>query len=287
LKIRVVTDSAADLPNEILEKYNIIRIPHVVVFDDKQWKLGVDISVEEFYEKLKHLDEIPKSSNPEPSDYLNHIKESLDELNYNHVFCVSVAKDLSSSTFLAVRVAAKEYKNKVTIINTESASGVQGLVSLYIAELAETGQTVEEITKKITEVIRNYYLNVGFHTLDNVYKSGRLKSKIILNLTKFIGVKPIAEMERPGVLESRIPAFFTNKSMIRKLKRLALKGTDPDIKYDLIISHVNNQEGAEFINKRLVKKRQITRSFVTPATPIIGSSTGMGTIIVSMLPSIK
>ena len=287
LKIRVITDSAADLPDELLKKHDIIRIPHIVVFEDRPWKLGVDISVVDFYEKLEQLDEIPATSNPEPSDYLFQIKESLDELNYDHVICVSVAKDLSSSTFLAVRVASKSYRDKVTIINSESASGVQGLASLMVAELAEIGHSVEEITKKFTEVAQKYYLNVGFHTLENVYKSGRLKSKFILNLTKMIGIKPIAEMERPGTLESRIPAFFTNRSMINKLTRLAIKGTDSDIKYDLVISHVNNQEGAEKIAKRLAKKRQISRSFVTPGTPLIGSTTGMGTIIVSLLPSIS
>ncbi len=287
LRIRVITDSAADLPEELLEQHNIVRIPHIVMFEGKPWKLGVDISVEDFYEKLKTLEQIPSSSNPEPTDYVKHIKQSLEELKYDHIFCVSVAKNLSSSTFLATRVAAKEYKDKVTIINTESASGIQGLVGLSIAELAEKGNSIEEIIAKVTKSLENYYLNVGFHTLDNVYKSGRLKSKIILNLTKLIGIKPIAEMERPGSLESTLPAFFTNKSMINKLTRLALKGTNSTLKYDLVISHVNNKSGAETIIKKLEKKRNINRSFVTPATPIIGSNTGMGTIIVSLLPTIS
>ncbi|MCE7742950.1 MAG: DegV family protein [Candidatus Heimdallarchaeota archaeon] len=287
MKIRVITDSAADLPEELLEKFNIVRIPHIVFFEDKPWKLGIDISVADFYEKLKKSDFLPSSSNPEPTDFVNHIKDSLEELEYDHVFCVSVAKDLSSSTFLAVRIAAKEFKNQVTIINTESASGVQGLVSLTIAELAEKGNSVKEITEKITKAIDNYYLNVGFHTLDNVYRSGRLKSKFILNLTKLIGIKPIAEMERPGSLESRLPGFFTNRSMINRLTKLALKGTNSTTTYNLVICHVNNQEGANTIIKRLKKKRKIDRSYVTPATPIIGSNTGMGTIIVSLLPAIS
>ncbi len=287
LKIRVITDSAADLPEELLERYNIVKIPHIVFFENKPWKLGVDISVDDFYDRLKESDFLPSSSNPEPLDFLNEIKTSLDELNYNHVFCVSVAKNLSSSTFLSIRVAAKEYKDKVTIIDTESASGVQGLVALAIAELAEQGKTVEEIKELIEKAKEKYYLNVGFHTLDNVYKSGRLKSKIILNLTKLIGIKPIAEMERPGSLESRLPGFFTNRSMLNRLTKLAIKGTDGSTIYDMVICHVNNLKGAQIIIKKLEKKRKINRSFVTLATPIIGSNTGMGTIIVSLLPNIS
>ena len=287
MKIRVITDSAADLPVELIEKHNMVRIPHIVFFDDKPWKLGVDISVADFYEKLRNSKFLPSSSNPEPTDFLNHIKESIEVMKYDHIFCVSVAKNLSSSTFLAVRVAAKEYKEQVTIINTESAAGVQGLIALTIAELAEKGNSVEEIEKKITDAIGDYYLNVGFHTLDNVYKSGRLKSKFILNLTKFIGIKPIAEMERPGTLESRIPAFFTNNAMIRRLAKLAIKGTDPNIEYNVVVCHVNNQKGSEVIVEKLEKKRKIGRSFITFATPIVGSNTGMGTIIVSLFPAIS
>ena len=287
MKIRVITDSAADLPSEMLEKHNIVRIPHIVIFDDKPWKLGVDISVEDFYEKLKISDFIPSSSNPEPTDFLIHIRESLEVQGYDHVLCITVAKDLSSSTFLAVRVAAKEYKDRVTIINTQSASGVQGLITLSVAELAEKGISLMEIEEKVKNAIENYYLIVGFHTLDNVYKSGRLKSKLILKLTKLIGIKPIAEMERPGTLESKLPAFFTNRAMINRLTKLAIKRTDDSTSYDLIISHVQNQEGAQIILKRLKKRRKIRRSFITLATPIIGSNTGMGTIIISLLPSIS
>ena len=188
---------------------------------------------------------------------------------------------------MAYRVAAKEYKDKVTIINTESASGVQGLISLAIAELAEKDYNVEEIKEKIESIIKKYYLNAGFHTLDNVYKSGRLKSKIILKLTKLIGIKPIVEMERPGILESTIPGFFTNTAMLRRLIKLVIKKTDKSTYYDMVVSHVDNQESAEFVIKKLSDKLKINRSFITLATPIIGSNTGIGTVIISLLPKIS
>jgi DegV family protein with EDD domain len=285
VKIKIITDSAADLPVDIMTKHQISVVPHVVIFEDKPWKLGVDISIEDFYSLLKDSDFFPSSANPEASDFLNLIEESLDKKDYDHVFCISVAKELSGSTFSAYRLAIRNYSDRVTLVNTESASGVQGLIALYVSELAQQGKNIEQITKAIENLIPKYYLNVGFHTLDNVYKSGRIKSKFVLYLTKIIGVKPIAQMERPGILVSSIPVFFSKKGMVKKLLKLAIKGTDEKTKYNIVISHVDNLEGAKYLCENLKKARNIDRTFITYASPIVGSNTGMGTIIVSLLPS--
>lgn len=285
MKIGVITDSAADLPEELMEKYNVAIIPHVVYFDDKYWKLGVDISVDDFYNLIRTRDLIPPTTNPEPSDFAEKLKEGFDQHGYEHIFSVSVSSELSGSTFNSHRIAAKQFKGKVTVIDTQSASGVQGLIILKIIELSTKGAEVEEIEKYINEIKKNYFLDVGFHSLDNVYKSGRLKSKFILNLTKSIKIKPVAVMEKPGILKSTLPGFFTNKSMVKRLISLVIKNVDKSLSYDLVISHVENQEGVDQIIKKLCKKLKVDRYFVTPASPIIGTSTGMGTIIVSLLPS--
>ncbi len=285
MKIGVITDSAADLPAELMEKYNVAIIPHVVYFDDRYWKLGVDISVDDFYNIIRTRDLIPPTTNPEPSDFVEKLKEGFEHHGYDHIFSISVSSELSGSTFNSHRIAAKKFKEKVTVIDTQTASGVQGLIILRIFELSAKGAKVEEIEKHVNEIKQNYFLNAGFHTLDNVYKSGRLKSKLVLNLTKLIKIKPVAVMEKPGILKSKLPGFFTNKSMAKRLISLAIKNVDKSLSYDLVISHVENQEGVDYIIKKLCKKLKINRYFVTPASPIIGTSTGVGTIILSLLPS--
>ncbi len=285
MKIGVITDSAADLPEELVEKHNIAIIPHVVYFDNKYWKLGVDISVDDYYSLIRNRDLIPPTTNPEPNDFAEKLKEGFEQHGYEHIFSVSVSSELSGSTFNAHRIAAKKFTGKVTVIDTQSASGVQGLIILKIFELSAKGVKIEEIEKYVNDIKKNYFLDVGFHTLDNVYKSGRLKSKFVLNLTKSIKIKPVAVMEKPGILQSTLPGFFTNKSMAKRLISLAIKNVNKSLSYDLVISHVENQEGVDIIIKKLCKKLKINRYFVTPASPIIGTSTGIGTIIVSLLPS--
>ncbi|MCG3216524.1 MAG: DegV family EDD domain-containing protein, partial [Candidatus Heimdallarchaeota archaeon] len=123
MKIRLVTDTAADLPREISEKYDIVIIPHIITIDDRDLKLGVDISIEELYNKMKTMNIIPKSSTPSLQDFIVVFQESFEKLGYDHIIYVSVAEKLSATLSVA-RVAAKNFKDKITLFDTESASGV-------------------------------------------------------------------------------------------------------------------------------------------------------------------
>ena len=152
MKIRVVSNAAIDLPEDLMEKYNIAKIPHVVFFDEKDWKLGIDISDEDFYELLKTEKIIPPTANPEPVDFQNAFEESFDKFNYDHVFCITAAQAMGSATYSAAKMAAKKFKEKITLIDTESATGVQGLIALNIAELAENGINVDEILRIIEDL---------------------------------------------------------------------------------------------------------------------------------------
>ncbi len=287
LKIRVVSNAAIDLPEELMEKYNIAKIPHVVFFDDKDWKLGVDISAEDFYKVLQTEKIIPSTSNPEPIDFLNAFDESFAEFNYDHVFCITAAKAMGSATYSAAKMAAKRFKEKITLIDTESATGVQGLIALNIVEMAEKGIKVKEILRIVEDLKQNYFMGGGFWTLDNIFKSGRLNSKFALYLTKLLRIKPIIKMENPGDLHSKFPGLFFKWTMIRRIVRMAIKELKKDIDYDMIVSHVGNLKGAEKIVKKIIKKLSINRHYITFAAPVVGTHTGWGTVLLSLLPSIE
>ena len=287
MKIRVVTNAAIDLPEDLLEEYNIAKIPHIVFFDDKEWKLDVDISTHDFYELLKTQKIIPPTSNPEPIDFSSVFESSFKDQKYDHIFCVTAAQALGSSTYSAAKMAARQFKEQITLIDTESASGVQGLIALNILELAEKGKTVEEITEIIENLKKDYYFIGGFHTLDNIYKSGRLDSKFAFYLTKLLRIKPIVKMVPPGNLESRFPGLFLKRTMITRLKRMAYRDLNEDVVYDMIVSHVENPNAANKIINEIKKKFKINKCLITFAAPVVGTHTGWGTVLVSLLPSIE
>ncbi len=285
MKIKIITDSAADLPLEFRDKYDIPIVYQRLFFDDRDWKVGVDIPVREYYHKLKKMKVIPKSSVPSPQDFLDIFQSCFKEKDYDHVIYVGISESLTGTLNVA-KVASQEYRDKVTIIDTESASGVQGLITIAVTQLVEQNLPIDKIVEEVEKLKERSILDVGFYTLENVYKSGRLKSKFILNLTKLIGIKPIAVMERPGILVSKLPGFVFGFHMENRLTNIIVKRANKDIFYDMIISHVDNLKGSTRIANKIKKKLKIKDFYVTDAAPIIGSNTGMKTIIVSVVPSI-
>ena len=286
MKVRIVTDSAADFPLELIEKYDIGTVPHSVNFENQEWKIGIGISVKEYYQRLKNMNEMPKNATPTPEDFYELFRESLEEKNYDHVLYISISEKLSSTANPA-RIAAKRFKEKITIFNSESASGVQGLFILSAYRLLEEEKTVEEIIRIFQKLKEEYILDVGFHTLDYAYRSGRVRFKFVLYLTKILGIKPIAVMERPGVMVSKFPVFFSKSNMEKRLAKIVVKRVKEDLYYNLIVSNVENQKGAERVKEAIEKKIKIKNSYITDCSPIVGTNTGEGTIIVSLLPVIS
>ena len=144
MKVRVVTDSAADFPLEFVEKYDIGTVPHSVHFENQAWKIGIGISVKEYYERLKNMKEMPTNATPTPQDFDDVFKESLETKKYDQVLYIAISEKLSS-TINPARIAARNYKDKITIFNTQSASGVQGLLVMNAVKLLNENKSIEEI----------------------------------------------------------------------------------------------------------------------------------------------
>ncbi len=286
MKIKVLVDSAADLPKEYFNKYKIKRVPQKVIFEDgEELKLGEDISVQEYYKKLESTDTIPSSSAPNVYDFVKIFDTSLNNDHYDHVLYFSIASPLSS-TYNNARVAAKKFETKVDVIDTQSASGVQGLLALAAVRLIEKSYSIKDILEHIEALIPDSFCIGGLTTLTNAYKSGRLTSKFVLYLTRFIGVKPIFVIERPGIPKSRFPGFFSNISMERRLVKLTKRKLNTQKQYSIMISHVNNIEGMERIVSEMKNIGNITNIYTTDCSPIIGTYAGPEAIVISSLPSL-
>jgi DegV family protein with EDD domain len=284
MRIRVITDSAADIPFEFVKKYDIGTVPHSVNFEDQDWKIGIGISVKEYYKKLRKMDEIPKNAAPTPQDFDIIFRESLEEKKYEHILYIAISEKLSSTANTA-RIASKKYKGKITIFNTEAASVVQGLLLLHAIKLLRENKNIEEIISQLIKLREDYILDVGFFTLEYAYKSGRVNSKFVFYLTKFIGIKPIAVMERPGIMISKFPAFFTKSNMEKRLAKIIAKKAKKGTIYNLLVSNVENLTGAERVSKLIQKKIKIKESYITDSSPIVGTNTGEGTIIAGIVPA--
>jgi DegV family protein with EDD domain len=285
MKICVITDTAADLPANIIKRNNIGIVPHTISFKSNSFKLGEDISFIDYYKILDDLTTIPDTASPEPAYFFNIFKEKLEEEKTNYVFCVTVSADLSA-TYSSAKIATKKIGDRVILIDSEAASGLQGLIALNILKLSEKGYSLDEILNSVVKMKKESVLTAGFHTLENIYKFGRLKSKSVLLLTKFLKVKPILVLEGKKFLKLKFPGFFTESSMLKRIVRTALKKINKNLVFDMVVSHVDNIEGAKKLVEKVKRKITIKNEYITFATPLVGTHTGWKTVILSLVPSI-
>jgi DegV family protein with EDD domain len=279
----VITDTAADLPKKTILENNIIIISQIVSFENKAYRLGKDISFDEYYKKLEYLEGIPSTAAPDPASFQEVFETSLEKEKYEHVFCVTVSKELSG-TYSSAIIAAKRFREKVIIVDSGFASGVEGLISLNILELARKGYSVDDIKRKIEQMKKQSLLCAGFHTFENIYKSGRIKSKFILNVTKLLRIKPILVLEKQKTLQPKFPGFFSENQMLNRMLKAAYKRVNRNLLFDMVISHVNNPIGAYKLRKKLGDKLKIRNEYITIATPLVGTHTGHKTVILSLVP---
>jgi len=166
-KIALVTDSSANIPQEILDQYQIHMIPLNVQFDghDLLDKYGIDSNT--FYDHLAGLATYPTTSCPSPAIINEKIKHLAE--HYEEVLIISVAQVLSG-THDAMVNAAKALNN-VHIINSKQVSGSQGLLVYYAAELIASGQNIDAIKHALTDKISKTRILVMVNQFDSLIRS--------------------------------------------------------------------------------------------------------------------
>src|SRR5690554_3623334 len=144
-QVRIVTDSTADIPLEIRERFGIRMVPLKVHFGNETFHDSVDISSSEFYQKLSQSTDLPTTSQPSPVEFLELYKEICVESDIQ-ILSIHLSSPLSG-TYQSAMLAKSllDDPSKVALIDSKSASYGLGLLVIAAAEAAKAGKSLEEI----------------------------------------------------------------------------------------------------------------------------------------------
>ena len=278
--MKIIVDSTCDLPEDLVKKYDIDIVPVFVQHEGKTFEDRYELTPDEFYNILRNVEELPKTSSAIPKDLFESINNALKE--YSSIFIATLTSKLSA-TFQSARIAAKRFKDKkIHVIDSKFGSGVLTFLALAAAKLSRKGVPEEEVVKKV-EQIREESILVGYvDTLDNLKKSGRISNlKYLLgSLTKS---KPILEL-KDGIMNALGKASGKEKAQ-KKVINEVLRKLDKKTKYDIMITHGDEVETAEMMMTKLEKKLSLDEKIINYLTPALGVHLGPGTIVVSVSPS--
>lgn len=266
--VAVVTDSAANVPPELAGELGLRVVPMYLTLGDRQYRDGVDIVGQDFYERLVR-GEVARTATPSPHDFL----EAYRATGQDEVVCVTVASAVSAINHEA-RMAAEGFEGRVEVIDSGNASMGEGFVAVEAARLAAAGAALDEVAARAKVVADAARLVATIDTFEFLRRSGRV-SKLQAYAATMLDIKPVFRLwhgEIAPVARPRTRSRALQRIVSETLRQV---GGRP---VHLAAFHANAEEDARSILDRIAERAAVREAVVTQFTPAMGAHTGPGLV---------
>jgi DegV family protein with EDD domain len=267
MTVKVVTDSSADIPAQVTNNLDITIVPLYVRFGEQVFKDRVDISEDEFYERLVHDPVHPSTIQPSPQDFATAFHK-ITEAGADGIISIHISSKLSGTFNSAVQ--AKEQIKSCPI------EVIVGMVVISAAKMAQDGAKLPEIAAQVKVELTRIHLLGLLDTLKYLLLGGRIgKAKALLG--SLLNVKPILSLKDGEV----IPAGQV-RSRSKGIERLYEFVNNASI-YGMAISYNTTPDEAQELVKRIDAAKLFKREDIifSRIGPMLGVHMGPGTIIIS------
>jgi DegV family protein with EDD domain len=199
MPVRVVTDSACDLPDDLIERYGIEVVPLTIRFGHEELVDRKELSTDEFWRRLAESDVLPETSAPSAGAFEDAFRRLVED-GATGIICINLSSKLSA-TMQSAQVAAQAVQADCPVVVVDSLLVSMGLGSLCLtaAEQATDGDSLEAIVANVTDRRNRSKLYGTLDTLEFLKKGGRVGNARAL-LGSMLAIKPVVEV-RDGVVE--------------------------------------------------------------------------------------
>lgn len=277
MKIAIVVDSTSYLPEELLERYNIYTIPLNTILGENSYREGIDISTDEFFEQMKNMEELPRTSQPSIGDYIL-LLEALRKDGYTDVISFHLSSGISGTYQSAVSAGESVEGINLHVIDTEIACYVQGFMALYAAQNKDE-KSLDEIIETVEEMKKKEHTDAYFvvDTLNNLHKGGRLTNAQAL-IGSMLKVKPILKFD-----SGKIVPYEKIRTMKKALKKVEAELEEAFNRHQgknitAVVIHSNAHEAAVEWQHHLESKFPEVTFRLSYFGPVIATHLGEGAL---------
>lgn len=279
--VRIVTDSTADLPQELAEQYGIIIVPLKVMFENEVYRDGMDIDAADFYKRMREKhNTLPTTSQPSPGEFVA-VYESLT-LKGNSVISIHISSALSG-TFHSAQLAKTMVDSKdIFVIDSRSVSMGLGLIVLAAAKAAKEGQNRKQILTLINDLIKKVNIFFVVDNLDYLEKGGRIGKAGAL-LGSLLNIKPILTIK-----DGQVAPLEKVRGKARALERmvdLAVDGYPQGSQLMCSVVHADDYISLMKLQDKVVKTLNCSEIIISELGPVVGTHAGPGTIGLVVYPA--
>ncbi|MFL0194752.1 DegV family protein [Clostridium sp. WILCCON 0269] len=273
-KIALLTDSACDIDEETINKYNINVLSFRIIYEDREYIDKIEITPEKIYDNMKI--EIPKSSLPSMED-MEKVYGRLEEENYTHVIAVVISSGLSG-TYNALKIVSEKHKKLITYIyDSKSTSIGEGIILKECGKLIEKGENFHQIVNNIPKIKNKMHFFFVFGTLEYARKGGRI-GKISGTIGEILDIKPIVYFDDNYGVCCTYDKVRGRKRSLNKMLEIG-KGFLNKNSCDVYIVHGNAREDADRIHNMVSELPNVGDiHMIGQISPIVGVYSGPGTV---------
>lgn len=275
----ITADSNADVPAEVLKKYEIPVIPQYYAFGDEVYGDEKNMSPHEFYETMRK-GELPKSMANNPAvireKFEAVLKEGKDIL---HIAFSSALSGTYNSSRIAAEELMEDYPDcKIIVVDSLGASLGQGLLVYLAQEKKEQGEDMETVAKWAEENRLHMVHLFTVNDLNHLYRGGRI-SRTTAVVGSMLNIKPVLHVDNDGKLTAIGKVRGRKKSLQELVKLMDEKiGSYHDICHTIFISHGDCEEDANYVAEKVKEKYQINTIIMNQVGATIGAHSGPGTM---------
>ena len=271
--IKIVMDSAGDMPEEWRSEYDIQVIPINIHFEEKMYRQGIDLSDDDFYHLANTTGVIPKTSQPTPQQFVEFYKRIAQAKDT--ILSLHITHKLSG-TFNSAVLAAQELKNSFNIIpfDTGSGSAAVGFMCKEARQLERAGATLQTILARLEVIRQNVNIVLTLDTLEYARRSGRVNA-LQASLAALVNIKPVIIL-KDGALDMR-EKVRTRQRALNRLFEIIHERVD-DRLVNIAIVHSQSIEAAREMLVKVHARFRVNEAIITELSIGIAANLGPGTI---------
>lgn len=274
-KVKIITDSCSDLPDQIIDKYDIDFLNIPVNINNNIYYDRANLQPADFYDLLAEEKEVPKTSRITPQEFKECYQKHLNQ--YDKILVIAFSSKLSGILESAVLAKRELNTDKIKIIDSKAASVGQGLLVYQAAKMLEEGAALEDVIKTTLEDASRLEHIFAVGDLEMLKKGGRI-SKTKALMANVLNIKPILHIQDGEILPH--DKVRGRKRMISYLLKEIEKKADNPSSQIIAITYSKDEKDALSLKEEIEEKFEPREVFISEIGAAVGSHAGPGTLAV-------
>jgi len=276
MTVKIVTDSVADLPPQVAQELGITIVPLHVRFGTETYRDGVDLTAEQFFDKLEHDKTLPVTSVPSPMAFAERYDKLTEETD--EILVITVTSKLSGTHEVALQsIGLMKKKCRIEVVDSQLAVMGQGLIVIAAARAAQAGANFDEVLDVVRSNIPRADFRAAFDTLEYLQRGGRIgKAQALLG--SMLKINPII-----GLKDGEVIPCGRERSRAKAIDHLCNFAISYSHIEEMAVEYAAAFDEAEMLAERLGSRFPKERIYRSRASPVISTHTGPSLLIVTVL----